>query len=114
MNNKELLYKKLNCLRLEVDGSIADDIKSTVDDLFREQNLQQCNVSGSVPADSYSKVEVDKLIREEKAKAQLELVQGYYIRCSANPTTDEILNWLEDDKRYLEQEYGVIQAEKLI
>jgi len=41
MNNKELLYKKLNCLRLEVHGSIVDDIKSTVDALFQEQNLQQ-------------------------------------------------------------------------
>jgi len=30
----ELLYKKLNALRLEVDGSIVDDIKKTVDSLF--------------------------------------------------------------------------------
>lgn len=36
MNNKELLYKKLNALRLEVDGSIVDSIKSTVDDLFND------------------------------------------------------------------------------
>lgn len=49
MNNKELLYKKLNALRLEVDSSIVVDIKSTVDAVFQEQNLQQCNVSGSLP-----------------------------------------------------------------
>jgi hypothetical protein len=49
MNNKELLYKKLNALRLEVDSSIVDDIKSTVDALFQEQNLQQANVSLSLP-----------------------------------------------------------------
>ena len=41
MNNKDLLYKKLNALRLVVDSSIVDDIKSTVDALFREQNLKQ-------------------------------------------------------------------------
>lgn len=39
MNDKELLYKKLNCLRLEVDSSIVDDIKATVDDLFRQQTF---------------------------------------------------------------------------
>lgn len=48
MQNKELLYKKLNALRLEVDRSIVDDIKSTVDALFQEQNLQQTDVSCSV------------------------------------------------------------------
>ncbi len=41
MNNKELLYKKLNALRLEVHSSIVDDIKSTVDAIFQEQNLRQ-------------------------------------------------------------------------
>lgn len=51
MNNKELLYKKLNALRLEVHGSIVDDIKSTVDAIFQEQNLQQCIVSGALPPD---------------------------------------------------------------
>ena len=41
MINKAPLYKKLNALRLEVDGSIVDDIMTTVDDLFFQQNLQQ-------------------------------------------------------------------------
>lgn len=49
MSNKELLYKKLLALRLEVHGSIVDDIKSTVDSIFQEQNLQQSNNSGSFP-----------------------------------------------------------------
>lgn len=31
---KKLLYRKLNALHLEVDGSIVDDIKQTVDALF--------------------------------------------------------------------------------
>ncbi len=31
---KKLLYKKLNALRLEVDSSIVDDIKKTVDEIF--------------------------------------------------------------------------------
>lgn len=34
MDNKKLLYKQLNALRLEVDGSIVDAIKKTVDELF--------------------------------------------------------------------------------
>lgn len=36
MNNTELLYKKINFLRVEVHGSIVDDIKSTVDALVAE------------------------------------------------------------------------------
>ena len=58
MNNKELLYKKLNALRLEVDSSIVDDIVSTVDDLFSQQNGAKPIVSGSLPlADLETKVE---------------------------------------------------------
>ena len=49
MNNKDLLYKKLNALRLEVDSSIVDDIVSTVDDLFSQQNGAKPIVSGSLP-----------------------------------------------------------------
>lgn len=49
MNNKELLYRKIHALRLEVDCTIADSIKSTVDALFEDQNLQQADVSGSLP-----------------------------------------------------------------
>lgn len=41
MNNKDLLYKKLNALRLEVHGSIVDNIKLTVDAIFQEQLLLQ-------------------------------------------------------------------------
>lgn len=47
MNNKELLYKKLNALRLEVDSSIVDDIKSTVDDIFNSQHDGKPIVIGS-------------------------------------------------------------------
>lgn len=36
MDTKKLLYTKLNALRLEVDSSIVDDIKKTVDDLIAE------------------------------------------------------------------------------
>ena len=49
MDNKELLYRKIHALRLEVDSTIADSIKSTVDALFEEQNLQQVDVSSSLP-----------------------------------------------------------------
>ena len=51
MNNKELMYKKLNALRLEVHGSIVDDIKSTVDDIFQEQLLQQTVCYTMLPPD---------------------------------------------------------------
>lgn len=34
LNNKQLLYKKLNALRLEVDNSVVESIKETVDDLL--------------------------------------------------------------------------------
>ena len=37
MNNWELLFKKLMALRLEVDATIVDDIKKTVDELFNEK-----------------------------------------------------------------------------
>lgn len=59
MNTKELLYKKLNALRLEVDSSIVDDIKSTVDDLFSQQNGAKPIVSGSLP-------QVDWVIMRQK------------------------------------------------
>jgi hypothetical protein len=36
MTNKQLLYNKLHALRLEVDGSIVDDITATVDAVFAE------------------------------------------------------------------------------
>ena len=41
MNNRDLLYKKLRMLRYEIDGLIVDDIITTVDALFLEQNLPQ-------------------------------------------------------------------------
>jgi enoyl-[acyl-carrier-protein] reductase (NADH) len=47
MENKQLLYTKLNALRLEVDSSIVDDIKQTVDAVFNDYadlglRLQSC------------------------------------------------------------------------
>jgi len=46
MNNKDLLYKKLTALRLEVHSSIVDDIITTVDDLFGQPNGSKPDVSG--------------------------------------------------------------------
>lgn len=48
MNNKDLLYKKLNALRLEVHSSIVDDIVTTVDDLFSQPNGSKPLVSGAL------------------------------------------------------------------
>lgn len=53
--SKELLYKKLNALRLEVDSSIVDDIKKTVDDYVESL---PCNIS------SYTYRELDEMIKE--------------------------------------------------
>lgn len=49
MNNKDLLYKKLRALRLEVDSSIVDDIIATADAAFVSQHDGKPIVSGSLP-----------------------------------------------------------------
>lgn len=67
MNNKDLLYKKLNALRLEVHSSIVDDIVTTVDDLFSQPNGSKPDVSGSLPP---SLIYIDRLIPVAKTELQ--------------------------------------------
>ncbi len=38
------IYKKLNALRLEVDGLIVDDIKISVDELVKENERLKKNI----------------------------------------------------------------------
>lgn len=39
MNNVQLIYKKLDALRLEVDSSIVDDITLTIDAILASNSL---------------------------------------------------------------------------
>lgn len=87
MNNKELLYKKLNALRLEVDSSIVDDIKSTVDALFQEQNLQQTDVSGSASPIGEPKQIADWKTKAEKWEALGKQIEKFY--CNSEGDYDE-------------------------
>jgi len=66
MNNKDLLYKKLNALRLEVHSSIVDDIVTTVDDLFSQPNGSKPHVSGALPlSDADIATEAEKRYPEQ-------------------------------------------------
>lgn len=50
MNNRNLLIDFLNnCQEKRQMPVIDDDNTHIVDDYLRQQNLQQCNVSGSLP-----------------------------------------------------------------
>lgn len=42
MDNKKLLYQKLNALRLEVDASIVDSIQETVNTIFKDEDDPRC------------------------------------------------------------------------
>lgn len=83
MNNKELLYKKLNALRLEVDSSIVDDIISTVDKIFQEQNLRQTDCSALLPIseelwDEHSEYIDDNLFSLERVAGSSVLTEQNY------------------------------------
>ncbi|MES2287432.1 MAG: hypothetical protein V4547_17190 [Bacteroidota bacterium] len=52
--NKELLYKKLNALRLEVDSSIVDDIKKTVDEAFKENCFTNQDIITAFDSGAYA------------------------------------------------------------
>ena len=83
MNNKDLLYKKLNALRLEVHGSIVDNIKLTVDAIFQEQLLLQTQCATPLEAlqQMLNKVEKEKpsifsFFAYEKWESQLRNIRG--------------------------------------
>jgi len=69
MNNEDLLYKKLNALRLEVDSSIVADILSTVADVFSQQNGAKPSVRSSA--------EVNKKVRHKAIDLLLEITSRW-------------------------------------
>jgi len=78
LNNKQLLYKKLNALRLEVDNSVVESIKETVDDLL-----------------AASTTEPNNTIDESKKPEKRDFVRWFYSKNKAYfPTPDECFDYI--------------------
>lgn len=73
MSKKELLYKQLGALRLEVDSSIIDEIVATANAAFQEQLLQQTQCKTLLPPAEVSK-KADKIGKEFKRKWEAKYV----------------------------------------
>jgi hypothetical protein len=53
--------------------------------------------------------------QEITAKAQLEIIQGYYSKIVLNNLTiEQVLELFEKDREYLQQEFAIIQAKKIV
>lgn len=54
--------------------------------------------------------------RKEVIEAQLEIILGYYNRIGMNEdcTREEILQWLEGDKEYMQGEIAIYTAEQIV
>jgi hypothetical protein len=58
---------------------------------------------------------IARLITESFMKGQLEMIQGYITKIDIDQwTIEDVRNSLSKDREYLEQEFGLLQANKII